>query len=56
MAQTGTNNSINKSTLKIVVPTALKGALQLLADERHITLSALLQLISSEYVKRQQPL
>ena len=54
MAQTGTNNQIRKTTLKVVVPVDLKGALQLLADERNITLSAMLRLISSEYVKRQQ--
>ncbi len=38
MAQTGTNNQIKKTTLKVVVPEDLKGALQLLADERNITL------------------
>ena len=54
MAQTGTNNQIRKTTLKVVMPVGLKGALQLLADERNISLSALLRLISSEYVKRQQ--
>ena len=48
------NKQIKKTTLKVVVPQGLKGALQLLADERNITLSALLRLISSEYVKRQQ--
>ena len=54
MAQTGTNKQIKKTKLKVVVPEDLKAALQLLADERNITLSALLRLISSEYVKRQQ--
>ena len=54
MAQTGTNNQIKKTTLKVVMPGELKGDLQLLANERNITLSALLRLISSEYVKRQQ--
>ena len=54
MALTGTNNRIETTTLKFVVPEELKGALQLLAAERNITLSALLRLISSEYVKRQQ--
>jgi len=52
MAQTGTKNQIKKSTLKLVVPEELKGALQMLADERNITLSALLRLITSEYVRR----
>ena len=54
MAQTVTNNRNKKTTMKVVVPVDLKGALQLLAEERNITLSALLRLISSEYVKRQQ--
>ena len=54
MAQNGTNIRITKTTLKVVVPVDLKGALQLLANERNISLSALLRLISSEYVKRQQ--
>ena len=54
MTLIGTNKQIKKTTLKVVVPAELKGTLQLLADERNITLSALLRLISSEYVKRQQ--
>lgn len=54
MAQIDTKNGIKKATLKVVMPVDLKGALQLLADERSITLSSLLRLISSEYVKRQQ--
>jgi hypothetical protein len=54
MTQAGTNNSVKKSTLKVVVPEELKHALQLLADEQNITVSSLLRLVTSEYVKRQQ--
>ena len=52
MAQTGTNNQTSKTTLKVVVPEELKGALQEMAHERNISLSALLRLIASTYVKR----
>jgi hypothetical protein len=38
--------------IKFGVPAELKGALQMLASERNITLAALLRLITSEYVKR----
>ena len=47
-----TNQNTNKVRIKFVAPAALKRALQELADERNITLSALLRLIASEYVKR----
>ena len=47
------NNNGNYETLiKFVAPEELKRALQALANERHITLSALLRLVTSEYVKR----
>ena len=46
------NNNINDVLIKFVAPRNLKRALQELANERNITLSALLRLISSEYVKR----
>ena len=45
-------NHINEVLIKFVAPTKLKGALQELASERNISLSALLRLIASEYVKR----
>ena len=38
--------------IKFVAPEELKRDLQALADERNITLSALLRLITSEYAKR----
>ena len=43
---------INEVLIKFVSPDKLKRALQHLADERNIALSALLRLIASEYVKR----
>ena len=45
---------ISEARIKFVAPADLKQALQALANERNITLSALLRLISSEYLKRQQ--
>ena len=49
-----TNNRkpINEVRIKFVAPEILKGDLQALANERNITLSALLRLVTSEYVKR----
>jgi hypothetical protein len=48
--------NINEVRIKFVAPKDLKGALQALANERNITLSALLRLITSEYVRRNQSL
>ena len=45
-------NRINEALIKFVAPIKLKSDLQDLAYERNITLSALLRLITSEYVKR----
>jgi len=45
---------INEVLIKFVAPRELKRALQALANERNITLSALLRLITSEYVKRKR--
>jgi hypothetical protein len=42
----------NEETIKFVAPTSLKEELQALANERNITVSSLLRLIASEYVKR----
>ena len=53
-----TNNgrkSISEVRIKFVAPEDLKQALQELANERNITLSALLRLITSEYVRRNRP-
>jgi len=48
-----TNNSNkNGALIKFVAPIDLKQAVQQLANERNITLSSLLRLIASEYVKR----
>lgn len=44
--------NINEVLIKFVAPGELKSALQELANERNIALSALLRLITSEYVKR----
>jgi len=44
--------NINEVLIKFVAPGALKRALQNLANERNIALSALLRLVTSEYVKR----
>ena len=38
--------------VKFMVPRELKDAIQEMADERHIALSALLRLITVEYIKR----
>ncbi len=46
--------NINEVRIKFVTPKDLKSALQALANERNITLSALLRLIASEYVRRNQ--
>ena len=43
---------IHEDRVKFLLPHELKLALQRLADERNISLSALLRLITSEYVKR----
>lgn len=42
----------NESLIKFVAPVGLKDSLQLLANERNISLSSLLRLIASEYLKR----
>jgi predicted transcriptional regulator len=52
MAQINMSRQLNTTQLKFMLPEELKRALQLLAAERNITLSALLRLILSEYVKR----
>ena len=44
--------TINEVVIKFVAPGELKRSLQVLADDRHITLSSMLRLITSEYVKR----
>ena len=52
MSKTNNRKHINEVLIKFVAPDGLKSALQDLANERNITLSALLRLVTSEYVKR----
>ena len=52
MSNNDNRKNINEVLIKFVAPRELKRALQELANERNITLSALLRLIASEYVKR----
>jgi hypothetical protein len=52
MYQDEDSNNQNEELIKFLSPSRLKNALQNLANERNITLSALLRLISSEYVRR----
>ena len=53
---TNSRKSINEVRIKFVAPEILKGDLQALANERNITLSALLRLITSDYVRRKRSL
>ena len=55
MTHKNNRKQINEVRIKFVAPEELKDELQALANERNITLSALLRLIASEYVKRNQP-
>ena len=52
MTKNNNRKSINEARIKFVAPAELKDALQALANERNITLSALLRLVTTEYVKR----
>jgi len=52
MSQNENQKIQNEVLIKFLVPRRLKSALLELAMERNITLSALLRLITSEYVKR----
>lgn len=53
MTQNNRKN-INEVLIKFVAPESLKDALQELANERNITLSALLRLLASDYVRHNQ--
>ena len=46
----------HETHIKFLVPRLLKQQLEALARERNISLSALLRLIASDYVKRNQTL
>ena len=52
MSQGNNKRKINEVLIKFVAPIELKRELQMLANERNITLSALLRLVMSEYLKR----
>lgn len=54
MTTNGNQKNIGEVLIKFHAPEELKLALQALAGERNITLSALLRLVTSEYVKRNQ--
>ena len=54
MAQNENIENQNEVLIKFLLPRRLKLALQERAAERNIALSALLRLITSEYVKRTQ--
>ena len=55
MSHNDSRKNINQVLVKFVAPRKLKRTLQSLANERNIALSALLRLITSEYVKRTRP-
>jgi hypothetical protein len=52
MAQGNNHKNQNEELIKFLVPSKLKRAILELATERNITISSLLRLITSEYVKR----
>ena len=52
MTNNGNRKQINEERIKVVAPKKLKSELQELANERNITLSALLRLVTSDYVRR----
>jgi hypothetical protein len=52
MSQEQRSKNYNESLVKFLAPEKLKHALEQLADERNIALSALLRLVTSEYVRR----
>jgi len=54
MSQSFIKNNHNETLIKFLSPRKLKLALLELAKERNVSLSALLRLISSEYVKRSE--
>jgi hypothetical protein len=54
MTTNDNHKTIGEALIKFHAPEELKLALQALASERNITLSALLRLVMTEYVKRNQ--
>ena len=55
MSKNNNRKNINEVLIKFVAPKKLKRTLRELANERNISLSALLRLIVSEYAKRNKP-
>ncbi len=55
MTQTNSRRNHNEVLIKFLAPHRLKHALEQLAAERNIALSALLRLAMSEYVRRTNP-
>ena len=52
MSQEQRSRNQNEALIKFLAPEKLKRALEELAAERNIALSALLRLVASEYVRR----
>ncbi len=52
MIQKDNEKNQNEVLIKFLAPRKLKNALEVLATERNIALSALLRLVMSEYVRR----
>jgi hypothetical protein len=52
MANNTQRKTLSDGVVRFVAPKKLRSDLQELASERNITLSALLRLIASEYVRR----
>ncbi len=52
MVQDDNQKNQNEALIKFLAPRKLKNALEELAAERNIALSALLRLVTSEYVRR----
>ena len=46
-----TSPQLSETVIKLLVPYSLKQQLQKLADERGLTLSALMRLIATDYIK-----
>jgi hypothetical protein len=54
MSKNGNNKKINETLIKFFAPKNLKVDLQELANARNITLSSLLRLITTDYIRRNQ--
>jgi predicted transcriptional regulator len=54
MTQNNNKYSVQEALIKFLVPQQLKNRLQALARERNISLSAMMRLIASDYLRRNQ--